>query len=230
MHPLFTVVSRVHASTATGVANLTAGESPSHKHTPDCERKYNADHNVTSHLHNLTTQSKGHAMEEGQEAAKAMGNPSPYPRFNASAYNHPHADQAHNHTGDYCNHPSHHNETATDATYDKMIHPRMLQANAKSSHNHTGDYCTHPSHHSSTTSTTANSYDKKSVSPGVDVTVCLGADCSDSKVVTANLNSAGELTGVDAQNGRRVVRRQDTEVWYEDVARQMSGAEIAGGI
>ena len=64
----------------------------------------------------------------------------------------------------------------------------------------------------------------------VDVTVCLAADCQDSKVVTANVNSAGELTGVDAKDSKRVVKRQVSEMSYEDVAREMSGARIAGGM
>lgn len=66
--------------------------------------------------------------------------------------------------------------------------------------------------------------------PRVDVTVCIGADCKESKIVTANVNSAGEVTGVDARHSRRMVKRRDTEISYKDVARQMSGGEIAGGV
>ena len=65
--------------------------------------------------------------------------------------------------------------------------------------------------------------------PRVDVTVCMGPDCKESKVVTANVNSAGEVTGVEARNSRRIVKRRDTEIAYKDVVRQMSGGGIAGG-
>lgn len=160
-----------------------------------------------------------------------MDSSSPYPRFDA----HPHTAQAHNHTGDYRNLPSHHNSSATDATYDKIVQSRMLKTVANSSHNHTSYYCTHPSHHNSTTATittttAGHSYDKKSVSHGGDVTVCLGDDCKHSKIVTADVNGAGESTGVDANNSKRMIQRQDTEVLYQDIARQMSGAQIAGGV
>lgn len=221
MRPLFTVVSRVHASTATGVANFTAGEFPKHKHTPDCEHHYSAKPNITTlHTHNLTSEANGHAPQGKDDAAKTTGNPSPYPGFNASAYAHPHAIQAHNHTKEDCNHPSHHNNTATSATYDKIIHPTMLNARADSSRNSPGHYIGTRTHHGG---------DEKSLIPRVDVTVCLGADCKDSKVVTANVNSAGDLTGVDAKDSKGMVKRQDTEISYEEVARQMSGAGIAGG-
>lgn len=187
MRPIVTVVSVVPASTATGVANVNAGEVPNHKHTPNCEHDYSAGHKKTiRNAHNSTTENKDHATERKDDAAKATGNPSLYPSSNANSYTHPHA------------------------------------------HSHTGYHCTHPSHRNGTTA--GHSYDKKSKIPRVDVTVCLGADCKDSKVVTANMNSAGELTGVDAKNSKRMVKRQDTEISYEDVARQMSGARIAGGM
>lgn len=230
MGPLFTVVSRVPASTATEVANVTAGGLPKHKHTPDCEPDYSEKHNLTTHdVHSSTTEAKGDASEAKYLAAKAMGNTSSYLGFNASAYAYPHSVQSHNHTGEYCNHHSQHNNTATGATYDKIIHPRMLNASAPSSPNHTGYRSAHPSHHNGTT-TAGQSYEKKSLISRVDVTVCLGADCTDSKVVTANMNSAGELTDVDTKESKRVVKRQDTEITYEDVAKQMSGARIAGGM
>ncbi|CAF9937464.1 MAG: hypothetical protein ALECFALPRED_007257 [Alectoria fallacina] len=269
MRPSFTVVSRVDASTATGVANVTAGESPKHEHTPECEHNYNGKHNVTSHYtHNLDSEGKGNATEAEDHATKAMGNPLPYPGINASAYAHPHTVQAHKHTGDYCNQPFHNSTTTTGASYDKIIHPRMPNAEMPRAHNHTGYYCTHPSHHNGTsaphgykyhdkklmgpnsdethnhtgyscthplhhngtTTTIGHSYEKKSAIPSVDVTVCLGADCKESKVVTANVDSAGELTGIDAKDSKRQVKRQVSEMSYEDVARQMSGARIAGGI
>lgn len=216
--PLFTpVCCDIHASNATGVANGTSGESANHTHTPDCEHDYGGKHKITK-AHNVTTEAKGHATEGKEHTAQVMGNPSPYPAFNASGYLHPHTGQVHNHTGDYCKHPSHHNTTSTGATYDKIIHPKMLNASAESSHNHTGDHCTHPAHH------------KKSVFPRIDVTVCLGAECQESKVVTADVDSAGTLMGMNIQNSKRIVEGQDREISYEDVARQMSGALIAGGI
>ncbi|KAL9137074.1 MAG: hypothetical protein Q9175_001722 [Cornicularia normoerica] len=258
MRPLFTVVSSAPASTATGVTNVTADELPNQKHTTDCEHNHNAKHNITSHhAHNSTTESKDHVTKGKDHAAKLLGNPSPYPGFNASAYAPPHAVQAHNHTGDYCNHPSQHNTTTTGATSDKIIHLRKFNANVDSLHNntrghcahlphyngtkthyelkhdgacnHTGYSCTRLSHHNGAT-TAGHGRDKKSVIPRFDVKVCLGADCKNSKVVTANVNSAGELTGVDTKNSKRMVKRQDTEISYEDVARQMSGGEIAGGV
>lgn len=51
--------------------------------------------------------------------------------------------------------------------------------------------------------------------------------------MTAEVDSAGELTGVVAKKGERgvvVLERRDGEMSYEDVARQMSGAGIAGGM
>ncbi|KAF6226785.1 hypothetical protein HO173_012289 [Letharia columbiana] len=233
--PLFTAVSRVPASTATGAANVTAGEFPKHQHTPDCKHNYNAaKHNVTDH--NKTTEATGHATEgtDDERATRAVGNPSPYPsRFNASGYAHPHAVQAHNHTGDYCDHPTHHhhhhhhNTSTTDATYDKLIHsPKTMNASANPSRPNNG----------STTTTTAGPRrpDKRSVpmTPRVDVTVCLGAECRDTAVVTADVDGAGELTGVvvGAKDGGRLGRRQEMDFSYEEVARQMSGAGIAGGV
>lgn len=268
MGPLFTVVSSVPASTATGVANASPGELPKHRHTPVCEHDHSRKYNLTTNnAHNSTAGTKGLASEAEERAAKAMGDSSSYPGSNASAYAYPHSAQSHNHTGDYCNHSSHGNTTATGATYDNIIHPRILTASGPSSPNHTGCRCAHPSHHNGTsangehkcgdknptvsspdethnhtdfhcthrshdngTTGAGRSYDKKSVIPRVDVTVCLGADCKDSKVVTANVDSAGEVSSVDAKNGKRVVKRQDAEMSYEDVAKQMSGARIAGGV
>ncbi len=60
--------------------------------------------------------------------------------------------------------------------------------------------------------------------------VCLGGDCKDSTEVTANLDGAGQLTGIEAKNSKGIVGRQDTELTYEDIARQMSGARVAGGM
>lgn len=52
--------------------------------------------------------------------------------------------------------------------------------------------------------------------------------------MTAEVDSAGALAGaVVAKNGERgvvVLKRRDGEMSYEDVARQMSGAGIAGGM
>ena len=216
--PLFTpVCCSVHASNAsnaTRVANIISGESANHTHTPDCEHKSDA---------------KGHATEGKDHTAEVMSNPSPYPAFNATDYPHPHTVQAHNHTSEYCNHPSHHTTTSTGATHDKIIHPKIPNASAESTHNHTGYHCTHPIHYNGTIPT-GHSYNKKSVSPRVDVTVCLGAHCQESEVVTANVNSAGDLTGINVKNSKRMVKGQGREISYEDIARQMSGAPIAGGM
>ena len=258
MRPLSTVVSSVPVSTATGTANITAGKVPDHKQAPNCEHSHNATHTTTGYdAQNMTSGSQGPTKGYG-DADKALGNPSPYPDFNASGYSHPHAVLAHNHTGDYCNHPSHHNTTITDATYDTVIHPRMLNESASSSHNHTECHCVHPSHiynsththhaqvyngthnnsnsscthasHHNGTGVAEHSDEERTLIPRVDVTVCLGADCKDTKVVTADLSSTGELEGLHAKDGKRMAKRQDTEISYEDVARQMSGATIAGGI
>ena len=258
MRPLSTVVSSAPVSNATGMANITAGKVPDHKHTPNCEHSHNATHNTTGHdAQNMTSGTKGLTKGYGH-AAKALDNPSPYPGFDASAYSHPHAVLAHNHTGDYCNHPSHHNTTITDATDGKIIHPRMFEESASSLHNHTKCQCAHPSHlyngthihhaheyngthnnsdyscthtsHGNGTGVAEHSYKKDTLVPRVDVTVCLGADCKDTKVVTADLSSAGELEGVHAKDGKRMAKRQDMEISYKDVARQMSGASIAGGM
>ncbi len=73
---LFTpVCCQENASNNTGVANVTVGGFPDHKHNPDCEHEYNT--------------TKGHATEGNDHATKTMGNSSPYQRFNASAYVHP---------------------------------------------------------------------------------------------------------------------------------------------
>ena len=106
----------------------------------------------------------------------------------------------------------------------------MLNASAESTHQHTGYRCAHPTHHNGTIPT-GHSYAKKSLSPRVDVTVCLGADCQESEVVTANINSAGDLTGMNVKDSKgTVMKRQDREFSYEDIARQMSGSLVAGGV
>ena len=255
MRPIFTSVGSAPASTATGMANVTAGKVPDHKHTPNCEHSHNATHTTTSRdAQTMTSGTRGTAKGYGH-AAKASGNPSPYPDFNASAYSHPHAVSPHNHTGDYCNHPSHHNTTTTNATHDKMIHPRMLNASAGSLHNLTACHCVHPSHlnngshthhahepHNTTDHPCTHhngtavpehehSYQKRTLTPSVDVTVCLAPDCSDTTVVSADLSSAGRLQGTHAKIGRQAAaKRLDMDVEYVDVARQMDGATIAGGI
>ena len=250
MRPLSTVVSSAPASTATGIANITAGKVPDRKHTPTCEHSHNASHTTTtSHgAQNMTSGTRGPTKGYGR-AAKALGNPpSPYPGFNASAYSPPHAVLAHNHTGDYCDHPSHYNSTITDATDGKMIDPRMFDARASSLHNHTKCHCAHPSHlyngthtrhacefngthnnsdydcthtsHHNGTGVPEYSYKRDTtLVPRVDVTVCLGADCKSTKIVTADLSSAGQVEGVHAKDTKRMAKRRDTEISYEDVVR-----------
>ena len=67
--------------------------------------------------------------------------------------------------------------------------------------------------------------------PEVDVTVCLGAGCKATELVRAKVNDSGRLSGVGAKNSKDgVIRRQDTGLSYEEFARQMSGARIAGGM
>lgn len=214
--PLFTPVCCSVPSNATRVANVTSGESSNHTHTPDCGHKQDI------------TKAKGQATEGNDHTAEVMGNPSPYPAFNSTDYPHPHTVEAHNHTSEYCNHPSHHNSTSIGATHGKTTHPKMLNASAESTHNHTGYHCNHPIHYNGT-NPTGHNYEKKSVSPRVDVTVCLGADCQESEVVTASVNSAGDLTGINVKNGKRMVKDHKREFAYKDIARQMSGAQIAGG-
>ena len=228
MHPLFTVVSRIPASTPSGVANATAGKLPNHEHSPDCEHSYNAIHNsTTERAHNSITEDKGHATEHDDDESK--GYPSPYPGFNASSYAHPHADQAHNHTGCYRDASSHPNTTATDVVYDKTAQPDMDTAGAESLRTHPGNGCADPLHRNGS-STVGHSYDKKSVGPEVNVTVCLEKDCKDSELVTAKVNEAGKLLDIEAKSSKGMVRREDTGFSYEDFARQMSGARIAGGL
>lgn len=221
--PLFTpICCDVDTGNATGVANVTSGESTNHTHTPDCVHEFNGKHN--------TTKVKGHATEGKNDTAEATGNPSPYPAFSATDYPHSHSVQAHNHTSEDCNHPSHHNTSTTSATHDKINHPKMLNASAEAAaHNHTGYHCTHPTHRNGTIPT-GHSYKKKSVDPRVDVTVCLGADCQKSEVVTASVDSAGDLTGINMEDSKRMMRRQEREISYEDVATQMSGSLIVGGV
>ena len=229
MHPLFTVVSRIPESTASEVANATAGKSPNHKHTPDCKHNSNVNHNSTANpAQNSTTEDKSHAMEGEDLGSQSLGDPSPYPGFNASSHDRPHTVQAHNHTGCYRKDPCHSNSTATDAVYEKTAYSEKVKASGDSLHTHTGYRCAHPSHRNGTT-TGDNSYDKRSVS-GIDVTVCLGAACKDSELVTAKVNDAGKLTEIETKNSKRIVRREDRAFSYEDLTRQMSGAHIAGGL
>ena len=232
LHPLFTVVSRIPEGTASGVANATAGKFHTHQHTPDCEHNFNGDRHSTTnnHTHNSTTEDKGHVTEGEGHDAESIGNPSPYPDFDTSPYAPPGSAQAHNHTGYHCGHPSHHNMTATDATYDEPSHPEKVNASTDSSHTHSGDRCAHPSHRNGT-SRASHDYDKRSVVREVDVTVCLGADCKATEHITAKVDDSDRLTGVTAKNSNNgVIRRQDTGLSYEDLVRQMSGARIAGGV
>ena len=230
IHPLFTVVSRIPASTPSGVANATAAKLPNHEHSPDCEHSYNANHNSTNErAHASTAEDKDDATEGQGHDDESKGYPSPYPGFNASSYAHPHAVKAHNHTGCYRNASSHHNTKATDAVYDKTAQADMADAGAESLRAHPGNGCAHPSHRNGN-STVGHSYDKKSVGPEVNVTVCMGRDCKDSELVSAKVNEAGKLVGMEAKSSKGMVRREDTGFSYEDFARQMSGARIAGGV
>ena len=104
-----------------------------------------------------------------------------------------------------------------------------MNGNSNSSHTHTGYRCAHASHRDGT-STAGRGHDKKSVMPEVDVTVCLGADCKESELVRATLDGAGRLLGIEAKNSTGKIRRRDQGFSYEDVARQMSGAQMAGGV
>ena len=232
--PLFTVVSRIPEGTASGVANATAGKFPTHQHTPDCEHNLSGNRSSTSPIkvdtHNSTTEDKGHVREGEGNDAESTGHPSPYPDIGSSSCAPPNSAQAHNHTGYHCAYPSHHNRTATDATYDQATYPEKVNASRNSSHTHTGNRCAHPSHHNGTR-TARHDYDERSMVPEVNVTVCLGAECKATELVTAKVDDSGRLTGIRAQNGNNgVVRRQDTDLSYEDIARQMSGARIAGGV
>ena len=231
LHPLFTVVSRIPEGTASGVANATAGTFLTHQHTPDCEHNLNGNHDSTTNpAHNSITKDKGHVTEGEGHDAESIGNPSPYPDFDASSYVPLGSAQAHNHPGSHCDDPSHHNMTATDATYDEPTHPDKGNASTASSHTHTGDRCAHPSHRNGTI-TASHNHDKRSMVPEVDVTVCLGADCKAREFIRAKVDDSGRLTGIKVKNSNNgVVRRQDTGLSYEDFARQMSGARIAGGM
>ena len=233
LHPLFTVVSRIPESTASGVGNATAGEFPAHQHTPGCEHSLNGNRNsTTKNAHNSTAEDKGHVTVGEGHDAESIGHPSPYPDFDASSYAPPGSAQAHKHTAYHCDHPSHHNRTATDATYEQPTYPEKVNASRDSSHTHTGDRCAHPSHRNGT-SRASDEYDKRSILPELDGTACLGEDCKarELELVRATVNGNGRLTGMRAKNSQQVVvRRQDTGLSYEDLARQMSGARIAGGI
>ena len=229
-HPLFTVVSRIPASMATGVANGTAGKSANHKHTPDCEHNYHVNHNsTTGHTANSTAEVKEDVREHKSHDANSTGDPSPHRGFNAGSFAPPHAIQAHNHTDYSCTHPSHEQMTDTNAGSDEMGQQDKMNGNSNSPHTHTGYRCADASHRDGT-SRAGHGYDKKSVVPEVDVTVCLGADCKESELVRAKLDSAGQLLGIEAKNSTGKIRRRDREFSYEDVARQMSGAQMAGGV
>ena len=66
------------------------------------------------------------------------------------------------------------------------------------------------------------------------MSVCLDADCKAMELVTAKVDDSGRLTGISPKNsnngGIRLIRRQDTGLSYEDLASQMSGTRIAGGV
>ena len=221
--PLFTAVSPIPVSRATGVANATAGRFP--RLAPDCEDNYNSNHSrKTDHADNSTAEIKGHAAEHQGSDVPSMSDSSPSPGFNASSSQHPHADQAHNQTGYHCNHTSHHNSTATDGAYDQISKSKMLNTSADSSHYDTGNRCAHPSHRNRTSSKQSN--DKRSVAAELDEMVCLGADCKDGKT------KAGRWTGSGAEKSKGVTRGQDMKIAYEDMAREMemSDARIAGGM
>ena len=235
LHPLFTVVSRIPVSTASGVANATAGKFPSHKHTPDCEHNYNGKSNRTTDdgAHkSTTTEGKGHVTGGEYHDSESKGNPSLYPDLDATSLPPPpsgQAPQAHKHSGYNRDHPSHNNMTATDAAYLQPAYPVKINASADPSHTHTGDRCAHPSHHNGT-NTTSDSHVKRSVVSEVDVTVCLGADCKARDLVTAMVDDSGKLVGIKGKNSNGVLSREDKGMSYADLARQMSGARIVGGV
>ena len=237
LQPLFTVVSRIPESTASGVDIATAGKFPAHQHTPDCEHHLNGNRNsTTKYAHNSTAEDKGHGTEGQGHDAESIGHPSPYPDFDASSYAPPSSAQAHKHTGYHCDHPSHHNRTATDATYEQPTYPEKVNASGDLSHTHTGDRCAHPSHRNGTR-TANHDYDTRSMVAVVDGTVCLGEDCKarelehELELVGAKVDDSGRLNGTRAKNSDKgMIRRQDTGLSYEDLARQMSGARIAGGV
>ena len=229
MHPLFTAVSPIPASRVTGVANATAGRFP--HLAPDYEHTYNSNHSrKPDHADNSTTEIKEHIPEGKGSDGLSMSDSSPYPGINASSSQHPHADQAHNHTGYHCNHTSHHNFTATDGAYDEISKSKMLNTSADSSHYETGNRCAHPSHRNRTTSRQGK--DKRSVVAELDETDCLGADRKDGKDVRAKMDKAGPGTGLGAEKSKRDARDQDMKIAYEDIAREMeiSDARIAGGM
>ena len=236
LQPLFTVVSRVPEGTASGVANPTAGKFPAHRHTPDCEHNLHGDRNSTADLaHHSTAEDKGQVTEGEGHDAESIRSPSPNPDSVATSYAPPHSAQAHNHTGYYCDDPSHHhNLTATDATYDQPTRPEKVNASTDSSHTHHGDRCAPLSHRNGSSTASHNyNYDKKrSMVPDADATVHLGVDGKATELVTtAKVDDSGRLTGIQAKgNSNGVVRRQDTGLSYVDLARQMSGARIAGGV
>ena len=67
--------------------------------------------------------------------------------------------------------------------------------------------------------------------PEDDVRGCMGANCKNSlKAVTAEMVKAGKWTGTEAETSQGIARGQDTKMAYEDVARELSGARIAGGM
>ena len=233
LQPLFTVVSRVPEGTASGVANPTAGKFPAHGHTPDCEHNLHGDRNSTADLaHHSTAEDKGQVTEGEGHDAESIRSPSPNPDSVARCYAPPHSAQAHNHTGYYCDDPSHHHNLT--ATYDQPTQPEKVNASTDSSHTHHGDRCAHLSHRNGSSTASHNyNYDKKrSMVPDADATVHLGVDGKATELVTtAKVDDSGRLTGIQAKgNSNGVVRRQDTGLSYVDLARQMSGARIAGGV
>ena len=218
MHPIFTVVSALPEIRVTGVANATAGRFPNG--TPDHQYSHHSDHKTTTdHADKSSAEIKGDITEGKSYDAPSISNPSPYPRLNARSHQDPHADQAHNHTSDQDQ------AAATDGAYDQISKPRMLNTSADSSHYDTGHRCAHPSHRNPP----GHSNDKRWVVPEVDVTVCSGTECTDWKGVRAKMDPVGALTGKEAKKSRRIATGQDMESTYADVAREMSGARIAGG-
>ena len=183
---------------------------------------------MTDPAYNSTTEGNSHATEGKDRSAQPMDHASPHPGFNASSYARPHAVQAQNHPGCYRSHPLSSNTTGTNANCDKTAYSEKINASEDSLHTHSGYRCAHPSHRNGTT-TQDHGYDKRSVGE-IDVTACLGADCKRPELVTAKVNDVGKLAEIEAKNSKSIFRREDTAFSYEEVAEQMSGARIAGGV
>lgn len=182
---------------------------------------------MTDPTHNSTTEGKSHATEGKDDSAQPMDHASRHPGFNASSYASSHAAQAHNDPGRYRSHSPSSNTTATDA---ETAYSERVNASADSLHTHSGYRCAHPSHRNGTNTTRRDDgYDKRSGGE-IDVTVCLGTDCKRPELVTATINDVGKLTKIAAKNSQGTVKREDTAYSYEGLARQMSGARIAGGV